>query len=679
MDNTSKRSQSYDSCKRTIICLATLLILNPIAIFFLKKSLIATIFISLGVFILIQVTLTFQRFKLFTIYLFNCIALVSILIHAEIILHNIYPSYVIKNLYTYKDGYYFNTPLLKERFLDKEFAASYHTNIQGIRIAAEQDPRKTVTQTDWLVLGDSFTQAAQVNFEKTYTSRLNSRFPDKSILNVGISGMGIGDEYNYFIKDGFRFRPSYVILQLCSFNDFMNVQPQGITLTDKLMNDWAILRLLLSKFRYQNPAELPLGRWTEPFQPDHDRNSRYNIFYNSTSKIKQEDIAMFRRYVEEFNKAVVSTGAELLIVLIPTREQVQQHSLKEVTKQFSIDSDALDMERPNKLLRKITNQLQIDFVDLLPSFSDAKEKMFFDYDEHMTKFGHKVFANAVGNFIEAKQGKSNARLMTSDFGVNRYPMYSADGRKISYQSLRDGNMELFIADSNLNNERRLTFNNINETHPSLSKDATQIIFTEGSAELLTTEVVLMNINGTEKRTITKGDLEFGAIPTFSPSNRQITYASWNYDPQINRYTTPRIVVRDLKSEEVKFITNGQHDVWRPVFSPDERELVYIVRTDNQYDLHAYNLSNGIERRLTNTSFDEWDPQFTPDGFHVVYAAKPDGNWDLFLHDLRNSATIRLTETTGHEWDPSISPDGSTILFAGSFGLIETVYSMPFPR
>ena len=55
------------------------------------------------------------------------------------------------------------------------------------------------------MLGDSFTQGAQVDFGDLFTSRLSERFPDKIILNAGISGLGIGHEYNYFVGSGYQY------------------------------------------------------------------------------------------------------------------------------------------------------------------------------------------------------------------------------------------------------------------------------------------------------------------------------------------------------------------------------------------------------------------------------------------------------------------------------------------
>ena len=103
-----------------------------------------------------------------TVYLFNFMCLLSILVHAEVVLHHAYPEYVITNLYTIEDGYYFNRPLLEEKFRDKEYSTTYKTNSQGFRIADGQDSGRRIERTDWLVLGDSFT--LRQNFGRVLTN-----------------------------------------------------------------------------------------------------------------------------------------------------------------------------------------------------------------------------------------------------------------------------------------------------------------------------------------------------------------------------------------------------------------------------------------------------------------------------------------------------------------------------
>jgi hypothetical protein len=101
-----------------------------------------------------------------------------------------FPDYVIENLYTIEDGHYFNRPFLDQTFSTKEYVVHYRTNSQGFRIAEEQDATQMYSTAGWLVIGDSFTQGAQVDYSQLYTTVLNHRFPDKIVVNAGIKRLG---------------------------------------------------------------------------------------------------------------------------------------------------------------------------------------------------------------------------------------------------------------------------------------------------------------------------------------------------------------------------------------------------------------------------------------------------------------------------------------------------------
>ncbi|MDB4398779.1 GDSL-type esterase/lipase family protein [Akkermansiaceae bacterium] len=673
-DNPSPRFYRF-----ILLGLATLLLVNPFVLFLLNRSVPVSLGISACVITAILVIYSRPRLKVLTAYLFNLIFLVSLLLHGEVLILHIFPHVVYQSLYEERDGYFFNKPSLDETAITEEFSTSFRTNIQGFRIPQFQGFEREIDSTDWLFLGDSFTQGAQVEFESLFSTKINRRFPDKVVLNAGMSGAGIAQEYNYFVNEGHRYKPSLVILQVCSFNDFMNVAPQETSLTGRLMNDWAIMRLLLSNLHYQAREELPLGRWTEPFRPDPEGNANFNIFHTSESEMKSYDITLFKEYLRLFSEKVKAANAELLVVLIPTREQVYPDKLQEVIDEFDINTSELNMNAPNELLKEITGDLGIDFIDLLPPFQNAEPDMFFERDEHLTKFGHECVATAIGEHLESKQTNTSTRILTRIYGSERYPVSSSDGSEIIFQSFRNGNMELFIADKDFENQRRLTHNSIDESHPSLSNDGSKVIFTSGFAHTHRTEVVLMNLDGSKRRIITNAPNEYGSIPVFSSSNKLIAYAQWEWVQKVDNFTTSRIVVRDTETDKVDLISNPNRESWRPVFSPDEATVVYISRVDENFDLIAHDRDTGEEKQLTKTPYDEWDPQFSPDGKSIVYAARKEGNWDLFLLKLEDNSVTQLTRTDSDEWDPSVSPDGKTIYFASESGLIDAIYSMELPE
>ncbi len=317
-----------------------------------------------------------------------------------------------------------------------------------------QTAKKIIRSVIGLFLGDSYTQGAQVNFEDLFTSILYRDFPDKIIINAGVSGFGLPEIYDYYKEEGKKLNPKVVFVQICNFNDFMNVEERQILLVDYIMHYSDLARFLLYNFRYQQPAELPLGRWTEPFYKTSKQNADYNIFYKETSDKKQNDLINFKQYLIQLNNEVKKNGAELVVFQIPTKEQVYFKYFDEVISGFHIDVHKLDMSFPNRFLKNLTESLDIKYIDLYEGYSKSEHQVFFDYDEHLSLEGHKVTAKILSNFIKQNYGRSNFTIESSGYYGERYPSCSSDGRYIYFQSLRHNNFEIFRTPDDFNSFER---------------------------------------------------------------------------------------------------------------------------------------------------------------------------------------------------------------------------------
>ena len=152
-------------------------------------------------------------------------------------------------------------------------------------------------------------KGAQVEYNQLFSSLIYKDFPDKVIVNAGISGAGLYDELNYFKDKGKKLSPKVVFLQIGAFNDFMNIREHQPSLQDYIMEWSALYRYF--EYNIANSDELPLGRWTEPFFPNKEDNIDNNIFFKQTSDYKEADKRGFQgKYLriqkKKLNLSVVS-------------------------------------------------------------------------------------------------------------------------------------------------------------------------------------------------------------------------------------------------------------------------------------------------------------------------------------------------------------------------------------
>ena len=660
------------------LLLLAVLLANPVVVFAVTGSIEVALGVCLAVILLFQLSLKTWGHRLPTVYIVNATAFCSLFLHGELVVRTRFADYVIDDLYTRHTGYYFNKPFLRKRLTDKEYAVDYLTNRDGFRVGYSQDTGWSFATVDWLFVGDSFTQGAQVPFESLYTTQLYRALPDRIIANAGISGFGLPEEYEFIVRSGLRLRPRIVFLQLDSFNDFMKVRQPEFTFSDYLVERSDFMRFLLQDLKYNNPAALPLGRWVEPFYPDRESNRRFNVFFRETSPQKEEDLRQFDAYHARIDSVVTSHGSRLVVLLVPTKEQVSYRYLAEVLGAFKIDPHTLDLDRPNRIVKHLADSLRFDFIDLRTAFEDSPEQVFFSYDEHLNPSGHRLVAQVLERWLKERGDSSSAAMLSPDFRGDRYPSAIAAGREILFQARADGNSELFVADSGFARLTRLTTDNVDQAHPSMSRTGDRLVYTEGDQSAGMTKVVMAHRDGSDRVALTSAAEVCGAIPDISRDGARVVYAEWRCETPRGQKSPAHIVLLDLGTGSRLALSPADVEAWRPVFSPDAKSVAYIRRNGTQFDLFAVDVATREERQLTNTPWDEWDPRFSEDGRKLAYAAHQDGNWDLFMMDLTTSHVQRLTRTLGDEWDPSVTPDNRALLYAGEYGIFKGIYRLTLP-
>lgn len=88
------------------------------------------------------------------------------------------------------------------------------TNTQGLRRFEDVAfPRSQRTRV--LCVGDSYTFGDAVHNPHTFPHLLESMAPDMEVLNAGVAGYTICDEYSYFMERGRYLEPDIVLLQVC--------------------------------------------------------------------------------------------------------------------------------------------------------------------------------------------------------------------------------------------------------------------------------------------------------------------------------------------------------------------------------------------------------------------------------------------------------------------------------
>lgn len=85
-------------------------------------------------------------------------------------------------------------------------------------------------------------------------------------------------------------------------------------------------------------------------------------------------------------------------------------------------------------------------------------------------------------------------------GINRYPSWSPDGRKIAFVSERDGNSEIYMMNADGSDVTRLTDHSADDWGASWSPDGRKIAFVSDRDG--NDEIYMMNADGTNVTRLT---------------------------------------------------------------------------------------------------------------------------------------------------------------------------------
>lgn len=199
--------------------------------------------------------------------------------------------------------------------------------------------------------------------------------------------------------------------------------------------------------------------------------------------------------------------------------------------------------------------------------------------------------------------------ITQNKSEDLWPSFSPDGRKIVFQSDRNGNPDIFIMNADGTNVQQITSDSTRESYPGFSPDGKKVLFTskrDGNEELFE-----VNYHGTEIRRLTNSPGN-ELSPSYSPDGKMITY----------------------------FYEKGDH-----------HDQVYVAKADGS---GAMNVSNDS----LNNIYPAW-----ANNNEIIYCAATaaDGK-AIVLIDLKKMSTKK--KLTDDIFYASVSPDGSKLVAIG---------------
>jgi len=265
---------------------------------------------------------------------------------------------------------------------------------------------------------------------------------------------------------------------------------------------------------------------------------------------------------------------------------------------------------------------------------------------HPTYSNGKVAFSYLGDLWIANDNGSEVRRLTDHVGRDVYPRFSPDGTRLAFSSNRDGNYDVFVVSTSGGKPRQLTFHSADDTVVNWSPDGRKIIFTssrnKGAFPSVTTLFEIPAEGGMEQSIPT----DWGSWASYSPDGDKLAFtrhpASWSRKHYRGSYATD-LWLMDVAAK--KFTKLGDADykgnyLW-PMFGRSGQ--IFFV---------ADRLPGDAEKNVKFAG---------PEVMKSVY--------NIWKISERGGKPVQVTHhTSGNLSFPSISADGKTIVYEENFGL-----------
>ncbi len=350
-----------------------------------------------------------------------------------------------------KSGWYINPS-------DDEFRVYLQMNKYGFR-DVDHEMEKPANTYRILFFGDSFTEAKEVDLEKTYWRLLQAGMPalpdgrHVEVLNMAISGYSNAQELLMLQTRGLAFKPDLVVVAMTEFSDVWNnsqyldclsdgrdpanpIKPYFHIDGDTLrLGSFKLNRMDESGFRLfrrnfqtymyirnlavANPTLMRLA-WrlrlvaTPPTPPKLAR--AYPMYFDSWRADQDQDTKWIEAYeitkrlMLEFRKTCDANATKLLVMIISSPDQIYPWYRENSENRFpAMRQTTFEWTRPGRIMNEFLTAEGIPTLYFYPLLmEEAKRRpndcLFFIRDLHFNPDGHRFVAEHLRSKITEMAG-----------------------------------------------------------------------------------------------------------------------------------------------------------------------------------------------------------------------------------------------------------------------------------
>jgi TolB protein len=258
--------------------------------------------------------------------------------------------------------------------------------------------------------------------------------------------------------------------------------------------------------------------------------------------------------------------------------------------------------------------------------------------------------NAKEIWVSDYDGANEIRI-TNSRDLNLNPSWSQDGSAIAYAAIRGGSsydiLMSFILTGVLQNVTKgWNLQNGGAHLPAISPDGKQILFAGTPEKANAQDLFIANIDGSNRRRLTTHP-DSETSPTWSPDGKQIAFTS-------DRTGRPQIYIMNADGTGARRLPIPDAEADRATWSPAPyNEIAYTARTGPGYDIKIHDVATGQTRQLTFSEGTNESPSYSPSGRHLAFSSTRAGLVQIFTIG-RDGNGLRQITRSGNNQTPDWS-------------------------
>ena len=168
------------------------------------------------------------------------------------------------------------------------------------------------------------------------------------------------------------------------------------------------------------------------------------------------------------------------------------------------------------------------------------------------------------------------------------------------------------------------------------------------------EIYFADYDGNNSRRLTS-DRSISVAPSLGPGARNLAYTGYHEG-------YPDVYVIDTASGARQRVVKAPGTNSGAAISPDGGKMALTMSKDGNPEIYVTGLRGGMARRLTRTRGVESSPTWSPNGSELIYSSDNGGSPQLYRIGAGGGAGSLISTGFGYCTDPSWSPDGKKVAF-----------------